>query len=126
MKYIITTGGNILLVVQGDSYTVTPHHIRYNEILGVLRDPPVDEEQLFLYLHFEEECKAASLEVTDHGSVTVDGKFVPGGAEDLRDGVSPGNIALKAQMTVFAGESEDDIGCDVATGMPNLWQPPIK
>lgn len=110
MKYIKTNAGNILLVVQGDSYTVTPHHIRYNEILKALKEDPVDEAQLFRYLYFEEECKEANLEVTTSGHVTVDGRFVADGAEDLKKGLSPGNIALKAQMkNLDDGEVED---CD--------------
>ena len=114
MKYIITNSGNVLLVVQGDSYTVSPHHLRYREILRILKDPPVDEEQLFQQLHFEETCKVANLEITIHGEVVVDGHFVIGGAEDLKNGLSPGNIALKAQMeNLDGGAGEEEIGQEV-------------
>ena len=107
MKCIITATGTILLVIQGDGYTVTPNHIRYNEILRVLKDPPVDEELLLQHLYFEEECKAANLEVTPSGQVVVAGRFIPGGAEDLKNGLTPGNIALKAQLKNLEGGGDD-------------------
>ena len=113
MKYVITDKGNIILIIQGCTYTISPSHIRYNQIKDLIKSPECDEDKLLDNVEFKEECEANGITVTARG-VYVEGKFDSLGRKLLNKGFSLGNIALRKNLealdptTKFEEDPEDE------------------